>query len=120
MKKLIGTLLIVCGFACASIFAQKIEAFAVGEKLIYEGKYSKAILRGVAAADLNFAVERAPNSQDFLIKSEARSKGTLVKLFLKFYQNIESTVDGKNFSVKRTVKRDEQSSPNRKSACSAC
>lgn len=108
MKKLIGTLLIVCGFACASVFAQKSEPYTVGEKLIYEGKYSKAVLRGVAAAELNFAVERAPNNQDFLIKSEVRSKGTLVKLFFKFYQNIQSTVDGKNFSIKRTVKRDEQ------------
>jgi hypothetical protein len=109
MKKLFGALLIIFTFACgAAIFAQKPEAYTIGENLIYEGKYSKAILRGVAGADLSFAVERAPNSQDFLIKSEVKSKGTLVKLFLKFNLDIQSIADGKNYSVKRTVKRDEQ------------
>ncbi len=109
MKKLVGSLLIIFIFACgAAIFAQKPEAYTVGENLIYEGKYSKAILRGVPGADLSFAVERAPNSQDFLIKSEVKSKGTLVKLFFKFNLDIQSIADGKNYSVKRTVKRDEQ------------
>lgn len=109
MTRFFGSLLIIFTVAySAAVFAQKPEAYTVGESLIYEGKYSKAILRGIPAADLNFTVERAPNSQDYLIKSEARSKGTLIKLFAKFYQNIQSTVDGKNYSVKRTVKRDEQ------------
>ena len=108
MKKTLGSLSIIFTVACASIFAQKTEAYTVGETLTYEGKYSKAIFRGIAAADLNFTVEGIPGSEDFLIKSEARSKGTLVRLFTKFYQNIKSTVDGKNFSIKRTVKRDEQ------------
>jgi hypothetical protein len=109
MKKLVGSLLIIFIFACgAAIFAQKPEAYTIGENLTYEGKYSKAILRGVPGADLSFAVERAPDSQDFLIKSEVKSKGTLVKLFFKFNLNVESTTDGKNYSVKRTVKRDQQ------------
>lgn len=108
MKKILGSLLMIFTFACATVFAQKAEAYSVGETLNYEGKYSKAILRGIPAAELNFTVERIAGSEDFLIKSEARSKGTLVRLFAKFYQNIQSTVDGKNFSVKRTVKRDEQ------------
>lgn len=98
----------IVAFAVFGVFAQQPEAYTVGETLSYEAKYNKAILRGIPAADLNFAVERHPNGEDFLIKSEARSKGTLVKLFAKFYQNIQSTVDGKNFSIKRTVKRDEQ------------
>ena len=109
MKKLVGSLLIIFIFACdAAIFAQKPEAYTIGENLVYEGKYSKAILRGVPGADLSFAVESAPDSQDFLIKSEVKSKGTLVKLFFKFNLNVQSTADGKNYSVKRTVKRDEQ------------
>jgi hypothetical protein len=108
MKKIFGSLLIISTFFCLSIFAQQIEPYTAGEILIYEAKYNKAILRGIPAADLNFAVESVPGSDDFLIKSEARSKGTLVKLFAKFYQNIQSTVDGKNLFIKRTVKRDEQ------------
>ena len=108
MKKSFGLLLIIFTLACSSLFAQTTEAYTVGESLTYEGKYSKAIFRSIPAADLSFTVERAPNASDYLIKSEARSKGTLVRLFSKFYQNIQSTVDGTNFSVKRTVKRDEQ------------
>lgn len=108
MKKTLGSLLLIFTFACVSIFAQKTEAYTAGETLTYEGKYSKAILRGIPAADLSFTVERVPGSEDFTIKSEARSKGTLVRLFAKFYQNLQSTVDGKTHAVKRTVKRDEQ------------
>lgn len=103
--------LITFSIFCASAFAQneqKIASYTEGENLTYEAKFSKAILRGIPAADLNFKVERAPNKKDFLIKSEARSKGTLVRLFFKFYQALQSTVDGDNFFVKRTVKRDEQ------------
>ena len=107
-KKILGSLLMIFTFLCVSVFAQKTETYTVGETLIYEAKYNKAILRGIPAADLNFSVERVPGGEDFLIKSEARSKGTLVKIFFDFYQNFQSTVDGVNFSVKRTVKRDEQ------------
>lgn len=109
MKKLFGLLLLVFAFAASeSVFAQKSEAYTVGENLVYEGKYSKAILRGIPGADLNFSVERVPDSRDFLIKSEVKSKGTFVKLFFKFNLNVESIADGRNYSVKRTVKRDEQ------------
>jgi len=108
MKKILASLLMIFTFLCVSAFAQKTEAYTIGETLTYEAKYNKAILRGIPAADLNFTVERAAGGEDFLIKSDARSKGTLIRLFAKFYQNIQSTVDGRNFSVKRTVKRDEQ------------
>jgi len=111
MRKSINLLLVIFSLFCASAFAQnaqKTAAYIEGENLTYEAKYNKAVLRGVAAADLNFAVERAPNNQDFLIKSEARSKGMLVELFFKFFQSFQSTVDGETFFIKRTVKRDEQ------------
>ena len=106
--KSFGLFLMIFGFAYASVFAQKAEPYTVGETLTYEAKYSKAILRGIPAADLTFVVSRSANASDFLIKSEAKSKGTLVELFYKFNLNIQSTVDGTNFSIKRTVKRDEQ------------
>lgn len=104
--------LIVFAFCFSAVFAQsakKFDSYTVGERLVYEAKFSKAVLRGIAVADLSFIVERAANNQDFLIKAEAKSKGTVAKLFnYKFYQNIESTVDDNNFSVLKTVKRDEQ------------
>lgn len=114
LKNPCAVILMIVGFAGASIFAQeknaqKNEAYNVGETLTYEAKYNKAlVLRGVPAADLTFTVERAPGDKDFLIKSEVRSKGTLVKLFFKLFLTMQSTVDGENFSIKRTVKHDEQ------------
>lgn len=99
----------LCFSAVLAQSAKKTESYTVGEKLVYEAKFSKAVLRGISVADLNFSVERAPNSDDFLIKAEATSKGTIIKLFnYKFYQNIQSTVDAENLSVLKTVKRDEQ------------
>ncbi len=103
---------------CVSAFAQakqKIEPYNTGEKLSYEAKYSK-VIQGIAVADLNFTVEKAANDKDFLIKSDAVTKGSLLKLFTKkFVQNFESTVSGADFSIKRTVKRDQQGSRVRES-----
>ncbi len=110
--KLFYTHLFLFTLGFSMVFAQSaktIEPYNVGEKLIYEAKFSKALLRGIAVADLNFSVEHALNGSDFLIKAEAKSKGTVAKLFAyKFYQNLQSTVDDENFSVLKTVKRDEQ------------
>lgn len=99
----------VCFSAVFAQSAKKSEVYTVGETLVYEAKFSKAVFRGIAVADLSFSVEQATNNQDFLIKAEAKSKGTVTKLInYKFYQNLQTTVDHKNFSVLKTIKRDEQ------------
>ena len=98
----------VFGVSVFAQTAQKIAPYNAGEKLAYEAKFSK-IIKGIAVADLNFTVENAANEKDFLIKSDAATKGSLVKLFTKkFVQKYESTVSGADFAVKRTIKRDEQ------------
>ncbi len=111
MKRFLILLTITFGVFCASTFAQtaaKFESYKAGENLEYEAKFSK-IIKGISVAELNFNVAQAADSQDFLITSEAKSKGTLAKLInFKFNLNITSTVDERNFAVKRTVKRDEQ------------
>ena len=97
------------GFVFAgSTFAQPSPPpFDEGETLTYEGKVSK-IIQGIAVADLTFTVDRAEGS-DFLIKAEAKSKGTLLKLFrFSFLQRFESTIDDRDFRVIRTVKHDVQ------------
>jgi hypothetical protein len=82
--------------------------FGVGETLVYEGKFSK-IIRGIAVAEMTFSVENAPNRKDFLIRAEARSKGTLIKLFrYSFLQEISSTIDADEFRALKTVKHDVQ------------
>ncbi|MCU1287999.1 MAG: hypothetical protein JWN60_228 [Acidobacteria bacterium] len=84
------------------------KSFSVGETLVYEGKFSK-IIKGIAVVDLSFSVLQADDKNNFLIKSEARSKGSLLKLFrYSFLQQINSTVDAQKFQVLKTVKRDVQ------------
>src|SRR5512144_642261 len=65
--------------------------FIDGEQLAYEGKLSK-IIQGIAVADLSFTLHTAPGSDDFLIKAEAKSKGSLLKLFrFSFLQELQSS-----------------------------
>ncbi len=108
IKKFAYSLLLVFVFVCSSVFAQS-SPYSPGETLEYEGSYSKLVLRGIDVASLNFTVENAPDGNHFLVKSEAVSKGGILRLFnFKFYQRIESLVDGSTFEVLKTVKRDEQ------------
>lgn len=81
--------------------------FAVGETLTYEGKLSK-IISGITIADLTFTVTRPASDDEIVVKAEARSKGTLLKLFrFSFLQEIESTF-GPDARVLQTRKRDVQ------------
>lgn len=82
--------------------------FTDGETLTYEGKISR-IIRGIAIADLTFTVARQGPNGDYHVKADARSKGTLLRLFrYSFSQQIDSTIDGTEFRSKKTVKRDVQ------------
>ncbi|MBK7708660.1 MAG: DUF3108 domain-containing protein [Acidobacteria bacterium] len=82
--------------------------FLGGEKLVYEGKISK-IIQGIAVADLSFTFGKTADGDDYLIRTDARSKGTLLKLFrFSFVQEYESTVDSDKFRVLKTVKNDVQ------------
>lgn len=102
-------LLILCVSLMISAEAQKSGSvpFDAGETLTYEGKVSR-IIQGITVADLTFTVDRI-EGDDYLIKAEARSKGTLLKLFrFSFLQRFESTIDNERFRVTRTVKHDQQ------------
>jgi hypothetical protein len=101
-------ILLCCGFGLAQANGKN-EAISVGESLAYEVKLSKAIFRGISVADINFSLTRASNGKDYLIKTDAKSKGSLTKLFrFSFLQLFESTVDAEKFRVLKTTKRDEQ------------
>ena len=89
------------------------EPFEIGETLTYEAKWSRAILRGIDVADLNFKVAKPPadsaKNAKFLLQGEAVSKGSLMKIFrFSFLQKIDSTVDGGNFRILQTVRHDKQ------------
>ena len=112
MKKLLFSFLIILSLCSVMILAQssaKIEPYKSGETLIYEGKYNKAIFRGITVADFNFSVQKTPNGENYLVKFEAKSKSRLVKLLgFEFHQNFQSTVDDEKLRILKTVKRHEQ------------
>lgn len=83
--------------------------FAAGEELTYEGKISKSLIRGIAIADLTFVVEQGSANENFQVKADARSKGTLTRLFrFSFEQTIESIFHHDLSRVEKTKKRDVQ------------
>ena len=79
-----------------------------GETLKFEGKGSKLKL-SMTVADLTFTASSVPNSNNLVIKSEAVSKGSLLKLFrYSFLQRYESTADLNSFRILKTTKHDVQ------------
>jgi hypothetical protein len=82
--------------------------FAVGEVLTYEAKVNK-ILRGIGVADLTFSITDPPGADSMLITADARSKGTLLKLFrYSFIQKYDTLVDPTQFRALKTHRHDEQ------------
>jgi hypothetical protein len=80
--------------------------FAAGERLSYEGKFSK-VVRGITVADLTFELneDEVGNNQ---IVMEAKSKGTVLRLFrFSFLQRYQTLFD-EGLKVLRTVKFDQQ------------
>lgn len=93
--------------------------FEPTEELIYEGEFTRALLRGINVAELRFKANRTPLSATqsnngntptaLRFTLDAHTKGILRKLFrLDFRQHIESTVEPASFSVLQTTKLDEQ------------
>jgi hypothetical protein len=94
--------------------------FETTEELVYEGEFTRALLRGINVAELRFTATRMPpaaraeaqdksNGQTLHITMEAVTKGILRKLFgLNFRQRVESTVEPASFSVLQTNKLDVQ------------
>lgn len=116
MKKILSLSILLTFFACASFtYAQMSEpnnAYKEGESLIYEAKLKKFGF-AFSVAELTFDVSKLPATENYFIKAEARSKGTLTGLItslanFKFYQRYESTIDGNSFDILKTVKHDEQ------------
>ena len=114
MNKHLSKILFLCVFVFLVSFDISAQSnskklpFGVGEILTYEGKFSK-IIKGISVAEMTFSIENAPNREDFLIRAEAKSKGTLTKLFrFSFLQQIDSTIDADDFRALKTVKKDVQ------------
>jgi Protein of unknown function (DUF3108) len=82
-------------------------SFFSGETLKFDGKLNK-IFHGIPVAELTFNAIGGRGSNALIIKSEAVSRGTLMKLVgYSFLQQYESTLDDK-FRIVKTVKHDVQ------------
>ncbi len=115
-KKLFLSIFLLLFVCVSSNFAQtngqktngQKNPYIEGESLTFEGKYKKFGF-AFSIAEMNFTVSKLPETENYFVRSEARSKGTLTKLFnFDFYQRYESTVDGGGLQILKTVKRDEQ------------
>lgn len=79
-----------------------------GEMMTFEGKVSRLKV-SVSVAELTFTASSAPGTKELTVKTDAISKGTLLKLFrYSFAQNYVSTIDLENFRILQTTKRDVQ------------
>ena len=104
--------------------------FAPSEQLVYEGEFSKMLLRGIDVAELRFKASRpapaaatappgeadaqtqttpAANTQPLILSTEVISKGFFSKLFgVNFHFRAETQVEPNDFYVLRSTKIDEQ------------
>lgn len=82
--------------------------FAVGETLVYKGEFNK-ILNGLDFGDMTFSIVPNSGPGGFVIRSEARSRGTLMTLLrFSFVQRYDSVVDSEVFRADKTLKFDQQ------------
>src|SRR5262245_62103467 len=90
------------------VAAQPAGLMFAGETLVFDGKVSRFRV-GISVAELTLAATVPKGTNELLVKTDAVSKGTLLKLFrYSFLQQYESTIDLANFRILRTVKHDVQ------------
>jgi hypothetical protein len=94
--------------------------FAPSEELVYEGEFTKMLLRGIDVAELRFKAQR-PAASGVTVEGEGQeaaplvlttdvvSKGFFPKIFgMSFKFHAESQVEPNDFYAMRTTKKDEQ------------
>src|SRR5215204_2205839 len=96
--------------------------FVPSEELVYEGEFTRAILRGINIAELRFKAQRSTPSgltvegdgqtqapAPLVLTTDVISKGFFSKLFgVTFKFHAESQVEPNDFYALRTTKKDEQ------------
>ena len=96
--------------------------FEPDEQLVYEGEFSKLLLRGINIAEFKFTVERAPATTttggkdatpaapaNLIFKGDVVAKGWFRKLFgIDFHYNSESVVEPNTLRILSNTTRDEQ------------
>src|SRR5688572_20548786 len=88
--------------------------FESGEELVFEGEYTRFLIRGANIAELRMSAtyEQPQGSTSYVwsFTGDAASKGLLSKLFgVRFHFFVQSLVEPGSFSVVHTSKLDDQS-----------
>jgi hypothetical protein len=91
--------------------------FGPSEELVYEGEFTKMLLRGIDIAELRFKAQRQASANaaegeqaaPIVLTTDVTSKGFFPKLFgMTFKFHAESQVEPNDFYALRTLKTDEQ------------
>jgi len=94
--------------------------FVPSEELVYEGEFTKMLLRGINVAELRFKAQRptasavAADGQEaapapLVLTTDVISKGFFTKLFgMTFKFHAESQVEPNDFYALRTIRKEEQ------------
>src|SRR5205085_5762625 len=95
--------------------------FVPSEELVYEGEFTKMLLRGVDIAELRFKAQRVAGgvavegegqegvTAPLVLTTDVTSKGFFPKLFgMSFKFHAETQVEPNDFYALRSVKKDEQ------------
>jgi Protein of unknown function (DUF3108) len=105
--------------AASPILAQQKQTvplpFARGEELVYQGEFSRGLLRGIDVAEFRFKassehISRGLDDSAVLhLTGDVVSRGLFPRIAgFKFHQHVESVADTEPFTVLRTTKLDEQ------------
>lgn len=123
MKQLILTTFFLLGFFTSSAvinFGQSTSdvktatgftalPFVSGEKLTFEANSKISKVLPISLAEMTFVVNDPGDSSGIIVSAEARSKGSLIRLFrFSFLQKVDSTIDQNNLFALKTVKHDQQ------------
>ncbi len=114
ISKFVFTLIITASFGAAIISAQPIETrparelpFAVGETLTYEGKINKIV--SITIGDLTLEVVNPAEQSKLQLKVDARSRGTMLKLFrYNFTLQIDTLADANDLHAYGSKRHDVQ------------
>src|ERR1044071_6741581 len=92
--------------------------FVPSEELVYEGEYTKMLLRGIDIAELRFKAQRPASANvaaerqeaaPLVLTTDLTSKGFFPKLFgMTFKFHAESQVEPNDFYALRTIRKEEQ------------
>lgn len=105
-RSIVLTVLVAAG--TLALAAQPTAQSFAGETMTFEGKISKYHI-SFSVAEMTLAATIPAGTDNLLIKTDADSKGTLIRLFrYSFLQQYESTIDLANFRILKTTKHDVQ------------